>query len=122
MPGDSISSRRLFSLLHAGTIPVIICDLCMLPYQDVLDYSKFAVFLSEESILQQPEVYDMFEVLDAIPSETVLSLQQQGQRAKRHFVYHEDPPVPGDALDMMVSPCMTAHPNRKASPCMPSQS
>lgn len=102
MKGDSYSSRRLFSLLFAGTIPVIICDYCMLPYQDMLDYSKFAIFLPESEVLDNPD-YDIFDVLDSIPQEELDRLRKNGRIVKKHFVFHEGKPQPGDAFDMMVS-------------------
>lgn len=101
MKGDSYSSRRLFSLLFAGTIPVIICDFCMLPYQDMLDYSKFVVFLPESEVLDNPD-YDIFDVLDAIPQSELDRLRHNGRIVKKHFVFHEGKPLPGDAFDMMV--------------------
>lgn len=102
MKGDSYSSRRLFSLLFAGTIPVIICDYCMLPYQDMLDYSKFAIFLPESEVLDNPD-YDIFDVLDSIPQKELDRLRRNGRIAKKHFIFHEGKPQPGDAFDMMVS-------------------
>lgn len=102
MKGDSYSSRRLFSLLFAGTIPVIICDYCMLPYQDMIDYSKFAIFLPESEVLDNPE-YDIFDVLDSIPQKELDRLRRNGRIVKKHFIFHEGKPQPGDAFDMMVS-------------------
>ena len=106
MPGDSYSSRRLFSLLFAGTIPVLICDLCMLPYQDILDYTKFVLFLPEERLLRSDDdtdmKFDIFDVLEAVSTERIAAYQEQGRRVRRHFVYHDGKPEPGDAFDLMV--------------------
>lgn len=100
MPGDSLSSRRLFSLLFAGTIPVIICDECMLPFQALLDYSKFTISLPQQVILDGH--LDMFEVLLEITQEEIEALQYYGRLAKKHFMFNEGKPQPGDALDLLV--------------------
>lgn len=131
MPGDSYSSRRLFSLIFAGTIPVgvasawadllrsnaeglsnrllhlpahqvIICDSCQLPYQDMLNYGKFAIFLPELTILDAKGEIDIFQILEKVSPEEIASLQKYGRLVKRHFTYHEGKPQPGDAFDLLV--------------------
>lgn len=123
MPGDSYSSRRLFSLVFAGTIPVsasfrfphgsllrfdlnmakvIICDHCILPYHNLIDYTKFCVFLSEKQILTDPS-YDIFEILESIPNDRIAQLEHYGRLARRHFTYQQGKPLPGDAFDLLVS-------------------
>jgi hypothetical protein len=102
MEGDSFSSRRLFSLIFAGTIPVIVCDRLMLPYEEFLDYSSFVVFVSESSLLSRP-ADNLFDLLEAIPKSEVRRLQQNGKRVRRHFSFTQGEVVPGDAFDMFVS-------------------
>lgn len=102
MEGDSYSSRRLFSLIFAGTIPVIICDKLMLPYEDLLDYSAFVVFISEQDVLNIP-AFNLFDLLESIPKNDVKRLQENGKKVKKHFIFHKGDIVPGDAFDMFVS-------------------
>lgn len=43
--GDTPSSNRLFDAIAAHCVPVIISDEIELPFEDVLDYSRFCVFV-----------------------------------------------------------------------------
>ena len=74
----------------------------MLPYEDVLDYTSFAIFFSEKDVLDHPDM-NIFDILAQQPESEIKRLQRNGQRVKRHFVYHEGRPEPGDAFDMLVS-------------------
>lgn len=102
MEGDSYSSRRLFSLIFAGTIPVVICDKLMLPFEEFLDYSAFVVFISEQDFLKVPD-FNLLDLLESIPHEDVKRLQENGKKVRKHFIFHKGDVVPGDAFDMFVS-------------------
>lgn len=102
MEGDSLSSRRLFSLIFAGTVRVVVCDRLMLPYEDMLEYSAFVVFISEQDVLKIPD-FNLLELLDSIPKQDVKLLQENGKKVRKHFTYHKGDVVPGDAFDMFVS-------------------
>ena len=43
--GDTPSSNRLFDYIVSHCVPVIISDEIELPFEDVLDYSKFSVIV-----------------------------------------------------------------------------
>lgn len=43
--GDTPSSNRLFDAIASHCVPVIISDDIELPYEDMLDYSKFCIFV-----------------------------------------------------------------------------
>ncbi|XP_078437711.1 putative arabinosyltransferase ARAD1 [Wolffia australiana] len=43
--GDTPSSNRLFDAIASGCVPVVISDDIELPFEDVLDYSEFCVFV-----------------------------------------------------------------------------
>jgi hypothetical protein len=43
--GDTPSSNRLFDAIVSHCVPVIISDNIELPFEDVLDYSEFCVFV-----------------------------------------------------------------------------
>jgi len=43
--GDTPSSNRLFDAIVSHCVPVIISDDIELPFEDVLDYSEFCVFV-----------------------------------------------------------------------------
>lgn len=74
----------------------------MLPYEDVLNYSSFAVFFSEQDLLRHPD-QNVFDTLASMPPSEVQRLQANGRIVRRHFIYHKGKPKPGDAFDMFVS-------------------
>ena len=80
----------------------------MLPYEDVLDYSSFAIFFSEQNLLNYPN-RNIFDILASTPSSEIARLQTNGKKVKRHFVYNEGRPEPGDAFDMFVSCLLIYH-------------
>lgn len=74
----------------------------MLPYEDVLDYSAFAIFFSEQDLLSNPKS-NIFDILSKLPASEVERLQANGRKAIKHFTFSEGRPQPGDAFDMFVS-------------------
>lgn len=48
--GDTSSSRRLFTAIATGCIPVIISDWIMLPFAELIDYSKFTINFPESIV------------------------------------------------------------------------
>ncbi|CAH9068447.1 unnamed protein product [Cuscuta europaea] len=51
--GDTPSSNRLFDAIASHCVPVIISDDIELPYEDVLDYSSFCVFVRTADALKK---------------------------------------------------------------------
>lgn len=51
--GDTPSSNRLFDAIASHCVPVIISDQIELPYEDVLDYSEFCVFVRTRDALKK---------------------------------------------------------------------
>mmetsp|Transcript_21113 Transcript_21113/g.29043 ORF Transcript_21113/g.29043 Transcript_21113/m.29043 type:complete len:522 (-) Transcript_21113:41-1606(-) len=47
--GDTASSKRLFSAVSCGCIPVIVSDWIPLPFEALIDYSQFSLRFSESS-------------------------------------------------------------------------
>jgi hypothetical protein len=62
--GAGLSSYRFFECIHANTIPVLIADSVVLPYQDELDYSKFSVRVLEKDAGNLELMYSSFKSLD----------------------------------------------------------
>ncbi|XVF56778.1 hypothetical protein PTKIN_Ptkin06aG0147300 [Pterospermum kingtungense] len=50
--GDTPSSNRLFDAIASHCVPVIISDEIELPYEDVLDYSEFCIFIRTSDALK----------------------------------------------------------------------
>ncbi|MCO5614912.1 hypothetical protein L7F22_069197 [Adiantum nelumboides] len=81
-PGDGWSGRMEDSILH-GCIPVIIQDGIQLIYENVLDYSQFAVRIKEDEISQ------LVNILRAI-NETQLDLKFKAiQQLWQRFLYRD---------------------------------
>ncbi|KAL6539702.1 hypothetical protein OROHE_011473 [Orobanche hederae] len=51
--GDTPSSNRLFDAIASHCVPVVISDDIELPYEDVLDYSEFCVFVRTSDALKE---------------------------------------------------------------------
>ncbi|EPS60316.1 hypothetical protein M569_14487 [Genlisea aurea] len=53
MAGDTPSSNRLFDAIASHCVPIVISDEVELPYEDVLDYSQFCVFVRTSDALKK---------------------------------------------------------------------
>uniref|UniRef100_A0A1J3GC01 Putative arabinosyltransferase ARAD1 n=1 Tax=Noccaea caerulescens TaxID=107243 RepID=A0A1J3GC01_NOCCA len=51
--GDTPSSNRLFDAIASHCVPVIISDEIELPFEDVIDYSEFSVFVRTADALKE---------------------------------------------------------------------
>lgn len=51
--GDTPSSNRLFDAIASHCVPVIISDEIELPYEDILDYSEFCVFVRTSDAVKE---------------------------------------------------------------------
>lgn len=51
--GDTPSSNRLFDAIASHCVPVIISDEIELPYEDVIDYSEFCIFVRNSDALKK---------------------------------------------------------------------
>ncbi|CAM6123952.1 unnamed protein product [Calypogeia fissa] len=93
-PGDGWSGRLEDSILH-GCIPVIIQDGIDLPFENVLDYSKFAVRIAEEQLPL------MVHILRSIPEEKVDEMQSVVQTIWQRFTYHKAIRLEADRQEIM---------------------
>lgn len=100
-PGDSPSARRTFSMLFAGTIPVVVTVdpfPFVQPFESLLDWSDFSISVTEHQL----EEHNIVDLLKAIPAARVHELQNNVRRVRHHFMYHEGKPLHSDALDFFV--------------------
>ncbi|KAJ7971980.1 Exostosin-like [Quillaja saponaria] len=51
--GDTPSSNRLFDAIASHCVPLIISDEIELPYEDILDYSQFCIFVRTRDALKE---------------------------------------------------------------------
>lgn len=97
--GDFNMARRQYNLIQMGVIPVMICDYCIMPFESMLDWSTFAVFIPER-VFASP-TFNLTEFLLNIPARNVTRMQKTVLKVRRHFIWHEGVRE-YDAMDMMV--------------------
>ncbi|XP_058097226.1 probable arabinosyltransferase ARAD1 [Magnolia sinica] len=85
--GDTPSACRLFDAIVSLCVPVIVSDYIELPFEDVIDYRKIAVFVDTATAVQPGYLTSM---LRDISTERLMQFQQELKAVKRYFEY-EDP-------------------------------
>ncbi|KAL9227362.1 hypothetical protein vseg_003058 [Gypsophila vaccaria] len=95
--GDTPSSNRLFDAIVSHCVPVIISDDIELPYEDVLDYSEFSVFVWASDAVKEGFLLNL---LCGISMEEWTKMWERLKQVAHHFEYHY-PSQPGDAVDMI---------------------
>ncbi|XP_022638804.1 probable arabinosyltransferase ARAD1 isoform X2 [Vigna radiata var. radiata] len=84
--GDTPSACRLFDAIVSLCIPVIVSDSIELPFEDTLDYRKFAVFVETTSAIKPGYLVSK---LRAVSKQKVLEYQKKLKEVKRYFEYEE---------------------------------
>lgn len=83
--GFEVNSPRIVEAILSGCVPVIIADNFVLPFRDVLDWTKFSITVAEKDIPR------LKRILTRIPDGTYRSMQGRLRLIRRHFVWLEDP-------------------------------
>jgi hypothetical protein len=86
--GDTSSSRRLFTAIALGCIPVIISDWISLPFTNVINYKAFALFFPEAVSSSTNGVRDMVQVLRSATPDTLASMRAALGEAKRVLLFN----------------------------------
>uniref|UniRef100_A0A0E0CGZ0 Exostosin GT47 domain-containing protein n=1 Tax=Oryza meridionalis TaxID=40149 RepID=A0A0E0CGZ0_9ORYZ len=89
--GSQVNSARISDSIHYGCVP----DYYDLPFNDILDWRKFAVVLKER------DVYQLKSILKSISQEEFVELHKSLVQVQKHFVWHS-PPLPYDAFHMVM--------------------
>ncbi|KAL5722794.1 hypothetical protein ACHQM5_006269 [Ranunculus cassubicifolius] len=95
--GDTPSSNRLFDAIASHCVPVIISDEIELPFEDVLDYSEFCVFVRASDAIKKGFVLNL---LRGIKRENWMKMWEKLKEVANHFEY-QYPSIPGDSVDMI---------------------
>ncbi|KAK1423660.1 hypothetical protein QVD17_18967 [Tagetes erecta] len=85
--GDTPSACRLFDAIVSLCVPVIISDYIELPFEDVIDYRKIAVFVDTESALKPGY---LTKLLRGVKKDRILEFQKELKKVQRYFEY-DDP-------------------------------
>ncbi|KAI3685105.1 hypothetical protein L6452_34339 [Arctium lappa] len=96
LAGDTPSSNRLFDAIASHCVPVIISDEIELPFEDVLDYSKFAIFVCGSDAVKKGYLMRLFR---GVRREKWSEMWEILKQISPHFEY-QYLSQPGDAVDM----------------------
>lgn len=94
--GDTPSSNRLFDAIASHCVPVIISDEIELPYEDILDYSEFCIFIKASNAVKKGL---LLKLLRGIDRDQWTKMWERLKQVVRHFEY-QYPSRSGDAVDM----------------------
>lgn len=95
--GDTPSSNRLFDAIVSHCVPVIISDEIELPYEDVLDYSEFSLFVRAADAIKKGYLLNL---LHSIKREEWTKMWERLKEITHHYEY-QYPSQPGDAVNMI---------------------
>lgn len=95
--GDTPSSNRLFDAIASHCVPVIISDEIELPFEDVLDYSEFCIFVRTSDALKENFL------INFIRSVTKDEWTQKWKKLREveHFFEYQYPSKNSDAVQMI---------------------
>ncbi|KAL8047055.1 hypothetical protein ABFX02_08G213600 [Erythranthe guttata] len=93
--GSQVNSARIADSIHYGCIPVILSNYYDLPFNDILDWRKFAVVLKEK------DVYQLKQILKNITQDEFVTLHNNLVKVQKHFQWNT-PPVSHDAFHMIM--------------------
>ncbi|KAK9670666.1 hypothetical protein RND81_13G216500 [Saponaria officinalis] len=93
--GSQVNSARITDSIHYGCVPVIISDYYDLPFNDILDWRKFAVVLREQ------DVYQLKQILKRITDAEFARLHMNLVKIQKHFQWNT-PPIRYDAFHMVM--------------------
>jgi hypothetical protein len=96
LAGDTPSSNRLFDAVASHCVPLIISDEIELPFEDILDYSQFCLFVNSTDALRKGFVTHL---LRKFTQAEWTRMHHRMRQVQRHFQY-QHPTVPGDAVHM----------------------
>ncbi|KAF5475715.1 hypothetical protein F2P56_007491 [Juglans regia] len=95
--GDTPSSNRLFDAIASRCVPVIISDDIELPYEDVLDYSQFCVFVRSSDALKEKFLINLIRNIGK--DEWIRKWQKL--KEVENFYEFQYPSKEGDAVQMI---------------------
>ncbi|RRT50777.1 hypothetical protein B296_00044149 [Ensete ventricosum] len=95
--GDTPSSNRLFDAIASHCVPVIISDDIELPYEDVLDYSKFSIFVRTSDAIKNGF---LIKLMRGVSREAWTQMWQRLKEVEGYFEF-QYPSKEDDAVQMI---------------------
>ncbi|KAL6871016.1 hypothetical protein ACP4OV_014864 [Aristida adscensionis] len=95
--GDTPSSNRLFDAIVSHCVPVIISDDIELPYEDVLDYSKFSIFIRSSDAVKKGY---LMRLISGVSKQQWTKMWKRLKEVDKHFEY-QYPSQKDDAVQMI---------------------
>ncbi|KAG2405430.1 arabinosyltransferase protein [Vigna angularis] len=95
--GDTPSSNRLFDAIASHCVPVIISDEIELPFEDVLDYSQFCIFVRTRDALKKRYLIDFIRSI----GEEEWTRMWNRLKEVESFYEFQFPSKEGDAVQMI---------------------
>lgn len=95
--GDTPSSNRLFDAIASHCVPVIISDEIELPFEDVLDYSEFCIFVRTSDAIKQDF---LIKLIRGVSRETWTQMWQRLMEIEGYFEF-QYPSKKDDAVQMI---------------------
>lgn len=95
--GDTPSSNRLFDAIASHCVPVVISDEIELPFEDVLDYAEFCVFVPAAEAVKKGYLLNL---LRGIKEEEWSKMWGRLKEISGHYEY-QYPSQANDAVDMI---------------------
>ncbi|CAO2143121.1 unnamed protein product [Urochloa humidicola] len=95
--GDTPSSNRLFDAIVSHCVPVIISDDIELPYEDVLDYSKFSIFVRSSDAVKKAYLMNL---ISGVSKQQWTRMWERLKEVDKYFEY-QYPSQKDDAVQMI---------------------
>ncbi|KAJ1532048.1 hypothetical protein ONE63_000679 [Megalurothrips usitatus] len=92
--GARLAQPILLEALAAGCVPVIVADSLVMPFHEVLDWKRVAVFIAEE------ELSGLLDTLRYISDDRLLEMQQNGQYIYQNY-FSSMKTITNTALDIL---------------------
>ncbi|KAM0065375.1 putative xylogalacturonan beta-1,3-xylosyltransferase [Helianthus debilis subsp. tardiflorus] len=95
--GDTPSSNRLFDAIASHCVPVIISDDIELPFEDVIDYSEFCIFVRTSDALKEKFLINFIRRI----GRDEWTRKWEKLKEVEHFFEYQYPSEKGDAVQMI---------------------
>lgn len=82
--GDTPSACRLFDSIVSLCIPVIVSDNIELPFEDVIDYKRIAIFVETTASLKPGY---LVKILRRVSSEKILEYQKELKKVRIIYLF-----------------------------------